>query len=339
MKPQKTRKALAALLLLLCCCFLAGCPLARSTGQAEDDDAYQAAEHFLAALQTGDYQTAMAYLEQGNDLLYILPAGQGEESVPLLDPVYQLFCQQLNELTYTVSREDTGLFDTVNIQIGQRDYGGAIQAAMLEALEKQAKEGGSAFADLAGWMRAGVETAQSAQPETCLATFAAKKGGHYLQHRGVPDETFLNLLTGGFYDYADISMTTCTQTTPAGHEYRYYLAAAGDRVLACLLCEYYDSAPQDEAAINAYREEFLGAFAQQPGIYQDVRVEEGKVVTSLGIDFGQANQNFLMKLGMVSGKYQGNFTADYLSLRSTIHSFAQDGLDCATIPAYPEDQK
>lgn len=335
MKPKRTYLATA---ILLCCCLLAGCPrLGQTSSQPKDADAYQAAEHFLSALQTGDYDTAMTYLEEGNDLLYILPAAEeGAESIPALDPVYRLFCQQLGEMTYAVSPEDTGLFDTVNIQISQRDYGSAIRAAMLEALDRQAKEGGDAFANLAGWMQAGVENAQPGQPDSYRATFAAKRGGHYLQHRGAPDETFLNLLTGGFYDYADLTMTTCTQTTPEGHQYRYYLAAAGDRVLACLLCEYYDGGPQDEEVVKVYQQEFLDAFAQQPGIYQGVRVEDDKVITSLGIDFDQANQNFLMKLGMVSGKYQSNFTTDYLSLRSTIRSFEDAGMDCVTVPEYPE---
>ena len=83
------------------CCLLAGCPLVE-TGpeQPEAADAYEAAEHFLSALQTGDYDTAMLYLEEGDDLLYILPAAQeGAESVPLMDPVYRQFCQQLGEMT------------------------------------------------------------------------------------------------------------------------------------------------------------------------------------------------------------------------------------------------
>ena len=321
------------------CCLLAGCPLVE-TGpeQPEAADAYEAAEHFLSALHTGDYDTAMLYLEEGDDLLYILPAAQeGAESVPLMDPVYRQFCQQLGEMTYSVSEEDTGLFDTVNVTVGQRDYGAAIRAAMLEAMEDQAKQGGDSFANLAGWMQKGVEQAQPGAEDTNRATLAAKRGGHYLQHRGAPDQTFLNLLTGGFFDYADVSMTTCAQTTAEGHEYRYYVAAVGDRVLACLLCEYYDGGPQDAEAVEAYQQEFLDAFASQPGIYQGVRMEEGKVVTSLGIDFEEANQTFLMNIGMVSGKYDSNFSVDYLSLRSTIRSFEKSGMTCVTVPDYPED--
>ena len=132
-------------------------------------------------------------------------------------------------------------------------------------------------------------------------------------------------------------MTTCAQTTAEGHEYRYYVAAVGDRVLACLLCEYYDGGPQDAEAVEAYQQEFLDAFASQPGIYQGVRMEEGKVVTSLGIDFEEANQTFLMNIGMVSGKYDSNFSVDYLSLRSTIRSFEKSGMTCVTVPDYPED--
>ncbi len=336
---MRGKRALLPALLGLLCCLTAGCPqLETGSGQPEDADAYEAAGHFLSALQTGEYETAAAYLEEGNDLLYILPAAQeGEESVPLMNPIYRQFCQQLGEMTYSVSDEDTGLFDTVNVTIGQRDYGAAIRAAMLEALENQAQQGGDGFADLADWMQKGVEQAQPGAEDTHRATLAAKRGGHYLQHRGVPDQKFLNLLTGGFYDYADVSMTPCSSVTPEGHEYRDYIAAAGDRVLACLLCEYYDGGPQAEEVVEAYREEFMGAFDSQPGIYQGVRVEEGKVVTSLGIDFEEASQTFLVNIGMVSGKYDSNFSADYLSLRSTIQSFEKSGMACVTVPEYPED--
>lgn len=336
---RKGRRVLWAAILGLFCCLLAGCPeIQTRPKQPEAADAYEAAEQFLSALQTGDYDTAMLYLEEGDDLLYVLPAAQeGAESVPLMDPVYRQFCQRLGETAYSVSPEDTGLFDTVNVTIEQRDYGAAIRAAMLEAMDSQAKQGGDSFADLAGWMQKGVEQAQPGAEGTAMAVFAAKRGGHYLQHRGAPDQTFLNLLTGGFYDYADITMTTCSQTTAEGHEYRYYIAAAGDRVLACLLCEYYDGGPQDQQAVDAYQQEFIDAFASQPGIYQGVRMEDGKVVTSLGIDFEEANQTFLMNIGMVSGKYDSNFSADYLSLRSTVNSFEKSGMTCVTVPEYPED--
>ncbi len=115
------------------CCLLAGCPLVE-TGpeQPEAADAYEAAEHFLSALQTGDYDTAMLYLEEGDDLLYILPAAQeGAESVPLMDPVYRQFCQQLGEMTYSVSEEDTGLFDTVNRVYKKRTFTGPMEITSL----------------------------------------------------------------------------------------------------------------------------------------------------------------------------------------------------------------
>ena len=150
------------------------------------------------------------------------------------------------------------------------------------------------------------------EEEEAKADYAAKNGGYYLQHRGYPDLEFLNVLTGGFYDYADVTMTVCTYEEE-GYSLRYDIAAVGDTIISFLKKEGIDESLVDLSL-----------------------VEDGMVFTTFGVDFSAANQTDLVNAGIVSGAYDTSF-AEYLSLSSTISGFESDGIDCVTTPQYEEE--
>ena len=275
----------------------------------------------------------MSYLEEGNELIHVLAAMDGE-SIPEMDKAYQVFCSQFSDMEFTIGDEVENLHGMMYVRVKNRDYGSSIYAAMIEALEKQAAEGGDAYTNVGDWMEKGVSSAQMGEEEEAKADFAAKNGGYYLQHRGYPDLEFMNVLTGGFYDYADVTMTVCTYKEE-GYSLRYDIAAIGDTIISFLKKEGIDESMVDLSMVEQFKQEQEERCAMLPGIYGSVLTEDGMVYTTFGVDFSKANQNDLVNAGIVSGAYDTSF-ADYLSLRSTISSFESQGISCATSPQYED---
>lgn len=338
MKNRKIKNMLRSSMLLLVCLGLTGCAAGTASKQEKAGDAEEAAVNFLTDMQSGSYEAAMAYMEEGNELLHVLPAAAGE-SVPEMDEVYRRFCEQMKEMTFSISDEKVELPDTVNVTIRNRDYGGAIRTAMAEALQLQSEQGGDSFADFTSWMGQAVENAPVGEEDTQHITMTKRKDGYYIQHSGYPDQTFLNLLTGGFYEYMDLTMTTCTMEED-GVKYTYYIAAAGDEVISYLVetAEPFDTASltdEDIAEMKAYYEETAAA---QEGVYMGCQIGDGEIVTATGIDFYEASQTAMINAGIVSGKYSGNTTSSYISLNATIQGFESDGMTCETVPQYDTEE-
>ena len=156
--------------------------------------------------------------------------------------------------------------------------------------------------------------------------------------RGYTDHDFMNLFTGGFYDYADFQMAVCTNTID-NVEHTYYFAALGDEMIACVeeVSEANNGELDDEtiAGLN----EFYAQEAQQtPGMYMGVTKDGDRVVTHMGIDFQTADQNALVNSGMVSGSYQGNMADGKLSLSATISEFEESGMTSSVTPVYKAEK-
>ena len=331
------RKCLSAVLALVLILSLSGCSGSKQEAAGSEEEALV---HFLTDLQNGDFEMALTYLRPGNQLRRVLPAGAGQESVPEMDEIYRAFCDGLKDMTFTVTVDNTTsqFVEFLEVHAQQRDYDLAIRTAMAEALRSQCEEGGDAFSDMAGWMRQAIADAAPGEAGDAHATMVGKSGDYTLDHRGYPDVAFLNLVTGGFYEYIDCSMTTCTMRK-GGNRYTYYLAARGDEVVGYLteIEESYNPADipeEDRAAIQAYYAQQADALT---GVYAGVHFGEDKVTTVTGIDFNEASQTAMINAGIVSGKYTGNTTNNYLSLRATINGFKEDGMTCTTVPVYEED--
>ncbi len=321
---------LCALALALCLT-LSAC--ASGPKQAAADSAEEATVNFLTNLQNGEFDMAKTYLVEGNPLLYVFPAEEGE-TVPELDGVYRQFCEKMKGLTFHVADEGTVGNSMVYIAAKQYDFRSAINTAMLEAIQDQCQNGGDSFADYAGWIGQGITDAEMGEEDTVRAMASKTDGIYEIDHRGYTDHDFMNLITGGFYDYADFQMAVCTNTMD-GVDHTYYLAALGDEVIACIeeISETDQTGELDDETIAGLNEFYTQSAEQTPGIYMGVYKNGDRVSTCVGIDFQTADQNALVSGGMVSGEYQGNMADGWLSLSATVGSFEKDGMTCVVTPS------
>lgn len=329
---KKLKNAGVFMAAVILCFGLSGC--AQKNEQAATNGK-EALEIFFTSLQTNDFATAVTYLEEGNQLIHVFAAADGE-SVPELDDVYRIFSEQMSEMTYEIQDKIEGAPNYYFIQTTNRDYASSIADAMDTALQAQVMDGGNDFADFAGWFKAGVENASMGTAETDEMGMTELKTGYTLPHTGFPDHIFLNHLTGGFYDYADLSMTTCTHS---GYEQEstYYLAAIGDELIASLMIETipYDTSSMSADEIAELEAQFAADAEGMEGIWQSARIGDGTITTSIGINYTTADQYALVEAGFVDGAYRGNaLSGTHLSLKSSIKSFEESGMTCVTVPAY-----
>lgn len=320
-----------ALALLLC---LSGCTGGSKPKQTSADSAEEALVNFLTNLQNGEFDQAKTYLNEENPLLYVFPVEEGQ-SAPELDAVYRQFREKMTGLKFRVADEGAVGNSMVYIAAEQYAFGSAINAAMLEAMQTQCQEGGSAFADYAGWLSQGVAGAEMGEEETVRAMATETRGSYQIDHRSYTDHDFMNLITGGFYDYADFQMAVCTSSMD-GIEYTYYLAGLGDQLVACVqeMSEPNENGELDDGMIAELNEFYIQSAEPVKGYYMGVTSEGSRVVTHVGIDFQTADQKTLVDSGMVSGKFRGNTTTSYLSFSSTINGFQEDGMTCVVTPVY-----
>ena len=320
-----------ALALLLC---LSGCAGDSKPKQTAADSAEEALVNFLTNLQNGEFDQAKTYLNAENPLLYVFPVEEGE-TAPELDAVYRQFRDKMTGFTFHVADEGAVGNSMVYIAAEQYDFGSAINAAMLEAMQTQCQEGGRAFADYAGWLSQGIADAEIGEEATVRAMATEYRGSYEVDHRSYTDHDFMNLITGGFYNYADFQMAVCTSSID-NIEYTYYLAALGDRLVACVqeMSEPNEDGELDDEMIAELNEFYILSAEPVKGYYMGVTKDGGRVVTHVGIDFQTADQNALVSSGMVSGKFRGNTTTSYLSFSSTISGFKEDGMTCEVTPVY-----
>lgn len=326
-------KTLCALGLALCLTItLAGCN--SGPKQASAASAAEAVVHFLTNLQNGEFDQAKTYLDKENTLLTVFPVAEGE-AAPELDAVYQQFREKMSGFSFRVGDEGAVGNSMVYIAATQYDFRSAINEAMLAAMETQCREGGNAFADYAGWMGQGISNAAMGEESTVRAMATDKNGGYIIDHRGYTDHDFMNLFTGGFYDYSDFQMAVCTGSMD-GVDHTYYIAALGDQVIAYVeeILEADDSGELDDETISGLNEFYAQTAQQIKGLYMGVSKDGSQVVTHIGIDFQTADQNALVNAGVVSGKYQGNMVNGWLSLAATVSAFEDSGMVCTITPVY-----
>lgn len=335
-----THKRTAVFTLALALCLsLFGCASGPKQDAAENSE--EAVVHFLTDLQQGNYDMAKTYMKEGNELLHVLPTEEGQV-IPEMEDVYQQFCNKLGSLTFQVTEgEADGGGSIVYITAQQYDFDSAIRAAMLDALQKQCREGGSAFASYADWMSQGIANAEMGAEETEHIIASKTSGKYILQHEGYGDVAFLNMVTGGFYEYADFQMAVCTGTED-GVEYNYYVAALGDRVVAYLedVSEVYTAEEMSDEQLAEVSDYYAQISDLVEGIDVGVYRDGDRVHICTGIDFETADQNSLIDAGIVDGKFRGNTTSSHLSLAATISNFEGDGLTCTVTPVYEaKDEK
>ncbi len=331
MKYFRKISGLCALILALCLT-LSAC--GSGPKQPAADSAEEATVNFLTNLQNGEFDMAKTYLAEGNPLLNVFPVAEGE-TAPELDGVYRQFREKMTGLTFHVADEEPAGNSMVYIAATQYDFRTAVNTAMLEALQDQCQNGGNAFADYAGWMAQGIANAEMGGENTVRAMASKTSGTYTIDHRGYTDHDFMNLITGGFYDYADFQMAVCTSSVD-GVDHTYYLAALGDEVIACIeeVTEVDQTGELNDETIAELNELYRQSTEQVEGIWMGVYKNGDRVSMCVGIDFQTADQNALVAGGMVSGEYQGNMVNGWLSLSATISGFEKDGMTCVVTPVY-----
>ena len=321
---------------LVLCLALSGCNMGPSQEKANSEE--EALTHFLTDLQSGDFEQVRTYLREGNPLLYLLPVGEGEEPLAR-ENVYKQFRDKMGGMSFRITEGEFSANGMIYTAVKQYDFKEGIYTAMLDALQTQCREGGSAFADYAGWLSAGIADAEMGEEDTIRATVIKNSGSYTVDHRGYTDHDFMNLITGGFYDYADFQMAVCTGTMD-GVEHRYYIAAQGDEVIAYLeeVAEEDLTGEIDDEIVAGLNEFYEQYAAEQEGIYMNVYREGDKIVTSAAIDFRTVSQTALINAGIVSGVYDSNMYNTHLSLAATVSSFEKAGMTCVVTPVYEAEK-
>ena len=321
---------------LALCLALAGC--GSGPKQAPADSAEESVVNFLTNLQNGEFDMARTYLAQGNPLLYVFPDGESG-SVPELEGVYRSFRERMSALTFHVAEGEAAGNSMVYIAARQYDFRSAINAAMLEAMQTQCQGGGDAFADYAGWLDRGIAGAELGEESTVRAMSSKQSGRYTIDHRGYSDHDFMNQITGGFYDYADLQMAVCTGSMD-GVDHTYYFAALGDEIIACVeeVSQADETGELNDEVVAGLNELYGQSAAQVPGLCMGVYRSGDRVSMCTGIDFQTADQNALVNSGLVSGSYQGNMADGRLSLSATLSGFEEDGYTCTVAPVYSAEQ-
>lgn len=317
MKHNVIKKTIILVSAFTLCAGLAGC--------SKNQD--KTAEKFLTSVQTQDFSTAMGCLNEENRLIRVFSAVEGV-SVPELDEVYRTFSTQLEEMSFEISGkgEKPGEY---KVSIKNRDYDTAIKEAMNAAIQSQTETGNDEFSNYAGWLGQGVSQAVMGEEAEETITISKENGGTI---KASTNLGFLTLLTGGFYGYTNLTMTTCTLTNEEQTS-TYYIAATGDRVIGCIMIDTItldlSGATEEEVALLV--EETEKQMRGKKGIYGNAAAEDGNFTTTIGIDFNQAEQADLITMGLIDGSRGYN---EYLSLKTTLEGFEKQGMACVTSPQY-----
>lgn len=324
-------RLLSCILLAGLCVGLAAC---HSDTKDKESSPTEAMTNFLTYMKSGDTM-ANDYLEEGNHLSPVLAAANGE-SIPEMDEVYRQFLDQMDSLTFEMGEKLAKNHVMVTVQ--NKNFGDAILTAMDQAIQTQVLEGGDSFTNFTQWMSAGLTAAELGEQEEFPVVLSERSGAYILSHKSYPDTAFLNGITGGFYDYADTTMTVCTSPEGESSPYSYYLASIGDEVIGCIMVmeEPFDTTgltPEDIAAAQAAIQD---EFAEVEGMYYNIVVNDGSITTTIGINFRTASSFALSDLGFVSGNYN-SMTGGHLSLAQSIDTFEKDGMTCVTTPQYEKD--
>ncbi|RJW54163.1 DUF1307 domain-containing protein [Clostridiales bacterium TF09-2AC] len=285
------------------------------------------AEKFLTSVQTQDFATAMSCMDEGNHLNRVFRAVEGA-SVPELDEVYRTFSKQMEEMTFEILSKGKNPGECT-VRIKNRDYDTAIKEAMNAAIQSQIETGTNEFSNYAGWLGQGVAQAVLGEEAEETMTISKDNSGTI---KTIDNLDFFDLLTGDFYSYTNLTMTTCTLTNEE-QESTYYIAARGDRVMGCIMADTimldFSGATEEEVAMLV--EETEKQMRGKKGIYGNATAGEGNITTTVGIDFNQTEQADLITMGLIDGSrgYQ-----EYLSLKTTIEGFESQGMTCVTSPQY-----
>ena len=272
---------------------------------------------FLTAYQEGNFEAMEPYFDEDNLLRLFC---QGQENGGEMAEVYRKVWELTKDFTFTAEAvEGKEAWGEVTLHLQTNEIVSGIPDAMWSAIQAQTENGDDSFADLPGWLGDALQTGDPIDEELTV----------YVSHRSDGDRIdssacreMYEKLTGGFYDYIDMTMTTCTAENDS-----YYVAAQGDSIVGMV-----ETAVQTEGTEGLTEEDvqaYEDGFQAMTGVAAKASLrEDGSVELRFGVDFDQASSTALANLGVISDRV--NSYGGYLSLWSTIDSFKEGGMTCET---------
>ncbi len=272
---------------------------------------------FLTAYQEGNFEAMEPYFDEDNLLRLFC---QGQENGGEMAEVYKKVWELTKDFTFTAEAvEGKEAWGEVTLHLQTNEIVSGIPGAMWSAIQAQTENGDDSFADLPGWLGDALQTGDPIDEELTV----------YVSHRSDGDRIdssacreMYEQLTGGFYDYIDMTMTTCTAENDS-----YYVAAQGDSIVGMVETAVQTEGTEGltEEDVQAYEDGFqaMTGVAAKAGLRED-----GSVELRFGVDFDQASSTALANLGVISDRVTSS--GGYLSLWSTVDSFKADGMTCET---------
>lgn len=190
---------------------------------------------FLTAYQEGNFEAMEPYFDEDNLLRLFC---QGQENGGEMAEVYKKVWELTKDFTFTAEAvEGKEAWGEVTLHLQSNEIVSGIPDAMWSAIQAQAENGDDSFANLPKWLGDALETGGAIDEELTV----------YVSHRSDGDRIdssacreFYEQLTGGFYDYIDMTMTTCTSENDT-----YYVAAQGDSIVGMVETAVQTGEPKD----------------------------------------------------------------------------------------------
>lgn len=283
-------------------------------GTKEPTDADRA-QNVIDAYKTNDVEAMKQYFETDKRFVYYVDALDDTGATGMKE-VYQKVYELTKNAEFTIAEEskEDNSNDFINVTIKTVDFTDAIH----EEMEAAAQEGADAFADVPTWMMRALSTG---------GTPVEKEVELCVNSDGTVDDSFsgefLDVLTGGFYDFIPTTMTTCTSE---------------DGYKECML-SFFDNIKYtyDEFEVSFEGEEFSDEdvaymidevtkeYNNVMGIVASGECVEDGIRISIFIDYGKASTFKLEELGFITEDGVGP-----VSLQVTVDQYASEGVECET---------
>lgn len=310
------KKAAVILAALGVCMGLGGCALLK---QRNNPSAEEVVNIVLNAYAQADYEGMKTYTKEDERLSQLLGA-VGREDASDMEKVYQQVFEATKGFTYTAEAvEGKEKWGEVLVKIQTNDVSAHIMETMSSAITAQAENGDDSFGNLPAWLLQAVQISEPKELE--VTVHVSSVSSEKIMDVGTNRE-FFEVLTGGFYEYMDLSMTTCTADGDV-----YEIASNGDDIIGMVetMDQMEDTADLTDEDIKAYEELYAG----MEGLTVRVQRKETEGITiRFGVDFETASSKDLADLGIISDRITAG--GGYLSLQKTISGFEDSGMTCVT---------
>ncbi len=301
---------------ILACALLVGCSLEMPEKLSDEE----VVNTFLTAYQQGDYEGMKPYISDDNQLntMFGTIAENGEGGMAA---VYDKVRELTKDISFTATAvEGRERWGEVTVQLTTKDVSGSVWKAMDAAIMAQVENGDNSFADMPAWLLAGLENGETIEEE--VTVHVGNRDGEMVMDTNT-NRAFLRDVTGHFYDYIDLTMTTCTS-----EDDKYYIVARGDDIIGMInsytITEGVSELTDEDLA--AYENSFAGI----DGVtVKAARQGADAVEIRLGVNFGTASSAVLANLGIINDRVSSSM-GEYISLSSTINGFKDSGMTCVT---------